>query len=159
MSKQPSDERGAWPGRKARIAMSAMEANTQTADRHKLLIVDDDCNWTDALRLILLDKYEVEVVNSATDALEKIRLDEPDAIIVDLVMPTMDGFGLMRRLSDDNAHIPTILLTGWNTAEVEQCAESFGCAAVLGKPVEPEVLEEVVLAIVAGKKARLAILT
>lgn len=136
-----------------------MEANRETADRHKLLIVDDDCNWTDALRLILVDKYEVEVVNSAADALERVRLDEPDAIIVDLVMPTMDGFGLMRRLRDGNAHIPTILLTGWNTTEVEQCAESFGCAAVLGKPVEPEELEQVVSAIVAGKKARLAVLT
>jgi CheY-like chemotaxis protein len=107
----------------------------------------------------LLDKYQVEVVNSAADALEKIRGDEPDAIIVDLVMPTMDGFGLMRRLHDGNAHIPTILLTGWNTAEVEQCAASFGCAAVLGKPVEPEVLEEVVSAIISSKKARLTVLT
>jgi DNA-binding NtrC family response regulator len=139
--------------------MTATGANTKTADRHKLLIIDDDCNWTDALRLILLDKYEVEVVNSATDALEKIRLDEPDAIIVDLVMPMMDGFGLMRRLHDGNAHIPTILLTGWNTAEVEQCAEAFGCAAVLGKPVEPEVLEEAVSAVVGSKKARLAVVT
>ncbi|MFL6215640.1 MAG: two-component system response regulator [Blastocatellia bacterium] len=137
--------------------MSATEANTETADRHKLLIVDDDRNWTDALRLFFVDKYQVEVVNSAADALEKIRRDEPDAIIVDLVMPTMDGFGLMRRLSDGNAHIPTILLTGWNTAEVEQCAASFGCAAVLGKPVEPEVLEDVVSALVSSKKARLAV--
>jgi DNA-binding NtrC family response regulator len=137
--------------------MSATEANLRRADRHKLLIVDDDRNWTDALRLFFLDKYEVAVVNSATDALETIRLDEPDAIIVDLVMPMMDGFGLMRRLHDGNAHIPTILLTGWNTAEVEQCAETFGCAAVLGKPVEPELLEEVVSAIVASKKVRLAV--
>jgi len=136
--------------------MSATEANTDRADRHKLLIIDDDCNWTDALRLFFLDKYEVEVVNSAADALAKITLAEPDAIIVDLVMPTMDGFGLMRRLRDGNAHIPTILLTGWNTAEVEQCAEAFGCAAVLGKPVEPQILEETVSAIVGSKKARLA---
>ena len=53
--------------------MSATKANTETADRHRLLIVDDDRNWTDALRLILLDKYQVEVVNSAADALEKIE--------------------------------------------------------------------------------------
>lgn len=139
--------------------MDVTKANTGAADRQKLLIVDDDRNWTDALRLFFLDKYSVEVVNSAADALEQIRLSEPDAIIVDLVMPTMDGFGLMRRLNDGNAHIPMILLTGWKTAEVEQCAESFGCAAVLGKPVEPQVLEEVVSAIVGRNKARLVVVT
>jgi Response regulator containing CheY-like receiver, AAA-type ATPase, and DNA-binding domains len=124
-------------------------------ERQKLLIIDDDCNWTEALRLFFSDKYDVVVVNSAADALDKIRGDEPDAIIVDLVMPTMDGFGLMRRLNDGAvASVPIILLTGWKTAEVEQCATSFGCAAVLGKPVEPDVLEEVVATVVRSKGAR-----
>ncbi|HKP12605.1 MAG TPA: response regulator [Blastocatellia bacterium] len=139
--------------------MNVTEDNTNAAARQKLLIVDDDRNWTDALRLFFLDKYSVEVVNSAADALEKIRLNEPDAIIVDLVMPMMDGFGLMRRLSDGNAHIPIILLTGWKTAEVEQCATSFGCAAVLAKPVEPQVLEEVVSTVVGSNRVRPAIVT
>jgi two-component system OmpR family response regulator len=133
--------------------MSVTKPKTDTAERQKLLIVDDDCNWTEALRLFFADKYDVVVVNSAADALDKIRCDEPDAVIVDLVMPSMDGFGLMRRLSDGNAHVPTILLTGWKTAEVEQCAASFGCAAVLGKPVEPDVLEKVVSAVVRNKGA------
>jgi len=126
--------------------MSVTKSKMDGAERQKLLIVDDDCNWTEALRLFFSDKYDVVVVNSAADALDKIRCDEPDAIIVDLVMPFMDGFGLMRRLSDGaGASVPIILLTGWKTAEVEQCAASFGCAAVLGKPVEPDVLEEVVV--------------
>jgi len=117
--------------------------------RQKLLIVDDDSYWAEALRLFLCDKYDVEVVNSAVEALDKIQSDTPDAVIVDLVMPVMDGFGLMRRLSDGaGAPVPMILLTGWKTAEVEQCAASFGCAAVLGKPVEPGILEEVVAAVV-----------
>lgn len=128
-------------------------------ERQRLLIVDDDCNWTDALRLFFRDKYDVAVVNSAAEALEQIRLHEPDALIVDLVMPTMDGFGLMRRLSDGDARVPTILLTGWKTAEVEQCAESFGCAAVLAKPVEPDELERVVSLVVDSKQKRYAVVT
>jgi len=129
------------------------------SDRQKLLIVDDDLNWTEALRLFFVDKYDVEVVNSAEDALDKIRAERPDAIIVDLVMPTMDGFGLMRRMKDGEAQVPTILLTGWKTAEVEQCAASFGCAAVLAKPVEPALLEEIVLAVVRSKSTRAATIT
>ena len=134
--------------------MSVTNLATDGAGRQKLLIVDDDRNWTEALRLFFNDKYEVVVVNSAADALDRIQRDQPDAVIVDLVMPTMDGFGLMRRLSDGDAHVPTILLTGWKTAEVEQCAATFGCAAVLAKPVEPSVLEEVVAEVVCRKEAK-----
>jgi DNA-binding response OmpR family regulator len=126
---------------------------TEEADRQKLLIVDDDRNWAEALRLFFRDKYDVEVVNSAVEALDKIRCDAPAAVIVDLVMPVMDGFGLLRRLSDGAViGVPIILLTGWKTAEVEQCAASFGCAAVLAKPVEPEILEEAVAAAVHSQK-------
>jgi len=129
--------------------MEIKKPTTGGGDRQKLLIVDDDSYWAEALRLFLCDKYDVEVVNSAAEALAKIQSDTPDAVIVDLVMPVMDGFGLMRRLSDGAcAPVPMILLTGWKTAEVEQCAASFGCAAVLGKPVEPGILEEVVAAVV-----------
>jgi len=139
--------------------MNITEPLVPISDRQKLLIVDDDLNWTDALRLLFLDKYDVEIVNSAEDALDKIRSAQPDAIIVDLVMPTMDGFGLMRRMKDGEANVPTILLTGWKTAEVEQCAASFGCAAVLAKPVEPALLEEVVSAVVRSKGTRAASIT
>lgn len=139
--------------------MNITESLVTASDRQKLLIIDDDLNWTDALRLFFLDKYDVEVVNSAEDALDKIRSAQPDAIIVDLVMPTMDGFGLMRRMKDGEANVPTILLTGWKTAEVEQCAASFGCAAVLAKPVEPDLLEEIVSAVVRNKGTRAASIT
>ena len=53
------------------------------------------------------------------------------------------------RLSDGAcAPVPMILLTGWKTAEVEQCAASFGCVAVLGKTVDPGILEQVVASVV-----------
>jgi two-component system, response regulator, stage 0 sporulation protein A len=129
--------------------MNETQATTDGADRQKLLIVDDDSYWAEALRQFFRDKYDVEVVNSAAEALDKLRQEVPAVVIVDLVMPVIDGFGLMRRLSDDAcAPVPMILLTGWKTAEVEQCAASFGCAAVLGKTVDPGILEQVVAAVV-----------
>ena len=125
--------------------MNETQATTDGADRQKLLIVDDDSYWAEALRQFFCDKYDVEVVNSAAEALDKLRQEVPAVVIVDLVMPVIDGFGLMRRLSDGAcAPVPMILLTGWKTAEVEQCAASFGCVAVLGKTVDPGILEQVV---------------
>lgn len=119
------------------------------ANRQSLLIIDDDKNWTDLLRLYFLEKYEVMVVNSACEAMEAISKERPSLIIVDLVMPTIDGFGIIRRLNDSNqASIPTILLTGWHTAEVEECASSVGCSAVLSKPIEMNELEETVSSLI-----------
>lgn len=129
--------------------MTETQKTSDGADRQKLLIVDDDSYWAEALRQFFSDKYDVEVVNSAAEALDKLRHEVPAVVIVDLVMPVIDGFGLMRRLSDGaSVPVPMILLTGWKTAEVEQCAASFGCAAVLGKTVDPGILEQVVAAVV-----------
>jgi CheY-like chemotaxis protein len=110
-------------------------------NRRKILVIDDDPDWTELLCRYFFDKYQVEVANSATEAIEIARKERPVLIIVDLVMPKVDGFGIMRRLEEaDQPRIPTILLTGWKSAEVEECANSFGCVAVLGKPVSLKAL-------------------
>jgi two-component system response regulator (stage 0 sporulation protein A) len=124
---------------------------TGESDRRTLLIVDDDTEWTTVLKIFFLDKYNVRVVNSAREAIEAVWREQPSLIIVDLVMPTIDGFGIIHRLKDSTAaRIPTILLTGWKTAEVEECAASVGCAAVLSKPIDLTALDEVVSAAMSG---------
>lgn len=124
---------------------SVNRARRDLNQRQSLLIVDDDKDWTDLLKLYFLEKYEVQVANSSCEAIEIIRAQRPNLIIVDLVMPVVDGFGIINRLNDLNeSSIPTIMLTGWNTLEVKECATSVGCAAVLSKPVELNTLDEVV---------------
>jgi CheY-like chemotaxis protein len=125
---------------------------------HTLLIVDDDAEWTELLATYFLGKYHVRVANLAADAIEIVRKEKPSLIIVDLVMPAIDGFGVIHRLNDaSEARIPTILLTGWNTAEVEECAASVGCTTVLGKPISLHALDRIVSSIVS--KAALATTT
>jgi CheY-like chemotaxis protein len=127
---------------------SMAQVNNATHDliqQQSLLIVDDDKDWTDLLKLYFLEKYKVQVANSSCEAIEIICAQRPNVIIIDLVMPTIDGFGIINRLNDlKESSIPTILLTGWNTPEVKECATSVGCAAVLSKPVELNALDEVV---------------
>ena len=134
--------------------MTAIEnLKTDEADRQTLLIVDDDPDWTNVLKIFFSDKYHVQVVNSARVAIEMVRQKRPSVIIVDLVMPAIDGFGIIHRLNDSNqTRIPTILLTGWKTVEVEECAAAIGCAAVLSKPVDLPALDEVVSAMM-GREA------
>ena len=119
--------------------------------RRRLLIIDDDQDWTELLQLYFLDTYDVVAVRPAVDTIEHIRTFRPDALILDLVMPTMDGFGVLQRLSDSEvAKVPIILLTGWRTEDVDQCAYSLGCDAVLAKPVELGVLGQVLSRVIGG---------
>jgi putative two-component system response regulator len=110
-----------------------------------LLIIDDSPEWTDLLSAFFSGKYRVQVTNSAKHAIQLALQDPPSVIIVDLVMPFVDGFGVIERLKDTPAgEVPTVLLTGWNTLEVEECAESIGCAAVLSKSASLFELDEAV---------------
>jgi putative two-component system response regulator len=114
-------------------------------DQRTVLIIDDNPDWTDLLRAFFSAKYRVRIANSSKVALQLALQDPPSVIILDLVMPTVDGFGLIERLKDTPAgDVPTVLLTGWNTSEVEECAESVGCAAVLSKSTPLVALDEAV---------------
>lgn len=126
--------------------MNAIDTvNRAEANRQTLLIVDDDPDWTEVLKMFFFKKYHVYAVNSARVAIEMVRQQQPSVIIVDLVMPAIDGFGIIHRLNDSSpSRIPTILLTAWKTAEVEECAAAVGCGVVLSKPIDLLELDEVV---------------
>lgn len=113
-------------------------------EKYTLLIVDDDVEWTDALRIFFSQSYEVCVANSSDDAIELIRAKPPKAIILDLVMPSVDGFGIVYRMNEMSLDgIPIVLITAWNNLDIEECATSIGCAAVLSKPVSLPELDSV----------------
>lgn len=128
-----------------------VDAQSDCDNLHTLIIIDDDTEWTELLETYFVGKYRVRVANFATDAIELVRKERPCVIIVDLVMPSMDGFGIIHRLrASSQERIPTILLTGWKTQEVEECAATMGCAAVVSKPVSLVALDELVSSLVSS---------
>ena len=123
--------------------------------KETLLIIDDDVEWTDALRIFFSESYEVCVANSSDDAIGLIRTKSPKAIILDLVMPSVDGFGLVCRMNEMSIDVvPIVLITAWNSPDIEECATSIGCAAVLSKPVSLPELETVVSSLTRSKATK-----
>jgi len=119
--------------------------NESALTRGKLLIIDDDVEWTELLRVFFGGKYDVRVANSAEDGIAIVSTEPPAVIIADLVMPSVDGFGLMQRLNSMlEIPIPVVMTTGWDSADVQKCAAEMGCAAVLAKPVSLPDLEDLV---------------
>lgn len=79
-----------------------------------IMIVDDEPNTVELVKLILeTEGYETSVAYSGSEALEKIKTKKPDMILLDIMMPLMDGWAVRTKLSEENEtkDIPIIMLT------------------------------------------------
>ncbi len=79
-----------------------------------ILIVDDEPNTVELVKLVLeTEGYETSAAYSGSEALEKIKTKKPDMILLDIMMPLMDGWAVRTKLSEENEtkDIPIIMLT------------------------------------------------
>ena len=82
--------------------------------RMRILVVDDDDAVREALRRALqLEGYEVELASDGAEALDRLKLDsvEPDALVLDVSMPRLDGLEVCRRLRRGGSNLPVLMLT------------------------------------------------
>ena len=106
---------------------------------HRILVVDDEVALASTVRLHLEDtgRFEVEVANSGTSALAKGPVFKPDLVLLDLMMPDMDGSEVAERFSRDPrmAHVPIVFLTAVVAkAEVRAGGDFIGGRCFLAKP-------------------------
>src|SRR5579872_874999 len=109
------------------------------ADSGRILIVDDDEGQRSALSAMLSGcDYETQVAADGLAALELLATFHADVLVVDLIMPRMDGFELLRRLKDRGDLTPAIALTGFGSMEKALSAvHDLKAFWYLEKPVEP----------------------
>lgn len=105
-----------------------------------VLVVDDTVENIDVLRSILGEKYKVKVALNGEKALKIARKKPPDIILLDVMMPEMDGYEVCRRLKSDEVtkDIPVIFVTGHSDEEEKEKGLALGAVDYLTKPVEPE---------------------
>ena len=90
----------------------------------RILVVDDDAAVRGAYALALkMDGHDARVAASAEDALQAIRLTVPEAILLDLKMPFINGFGFLYRLREMCPTIPVAIITGMTDLDDTTCAE------------------------------------
>ena len=78
----------------------------------RILVVDDEPAVRDSLeRALRLDGYEVELASDGLEALAKLRREEPNAVVLDLLMPQMDGLAVCRSLRAEGRRTPVLILT------------------------------------------------
>ncbi|MFT7839867.1 ATP-binding protein [Saccharothrix sp. BKS2] len=102
---------------------------TADGDRPRLLVAEDNADLRDYLRDLLAGHFAVELSGDGEDALDRVRRRPPDLVLADVMMPRLDGFGLLRELRADPAtrHLPVVLLSA--RAGEEAAAEGLAAGA------------------------------
>ena len=116
---------------------------TTSSDKATILAVDDTPENLDVVKGILSDDYIVKAATSGAMALKIIDKQAPDLILLDIMMPDMDGYEVCRRLKADaaTAGIPVIFLTAMEQTTDEAQGFALGAADYITKPVNPPILK------------------
>ena len=109
----------------------------------KVLVVDDEPNVLRSLaQYLTIEDFTVETASNGMEALEKVESFHPELILLDVMMPGMDGFELMREIKLDQAlmRIPTVFLTAAQDRDLLLRAFDVGAVDYVTKPFIPEEL-------------------
>ncbi|WP_238423349.1 response regulator transcription factor [Gordonia sp. 'Campus'] len=119
------------------------EPSKQSSTRGaKVLVVDDEENIRQLLSVSLkFQGYDVETAADGPAALDRCRTSKPDVLVLDVMMPGMDGFGLLRRLRADGVDAPALFLSARDSLEDKINGLTIGGDDYVTKPFS---LEEVV---------------
>ncbi len=113
--------------------------------KKKILVVDDEPEMVKFMRMRLeASGYEVLEAYNGKEALEKAHKEKPDLVILDIMMPELDGFGVCRKLKIDSEYksTPIIMLTIKFQPNDIKFAEAMGADAYITKPFDDSMLLE-----------------
>lgn len=114
----------------------------------RVLLVDDDPDILDALAAVLEPSYAVCVANNGQAALEVLANTPVDVIVLDWMMPVMDGGAFLKELRSQNTTLPVLLASAGR--DVAQKCRDSGANDFLCKPFDVHALEEKLTALLAG---------
>lgn len=126
---------------------------------HRILVVDDDEDILMLLQKIVTSEgFQVESAASGPEALEKIKANPPSLVVLDLMLPGMSGFDVLRQLQEQapTVGIPIIIVTGrmMDQSTVETFRSEINVTKFLEKPIRPSILAGYFHAILATNPPR-----
>ncbi|WP_368148287.1 hybrid sensor histidine kinase/response regulator transcription factor, partial [Bacteroides cellulosilyticus] len=125
--------------------MAEEDSEEQTeidASLPNLLLVEDNKDLCQLIKLQLEDKFNIHIANNGVEGLKKVHLYHPDIVVTDQMMPEMDGLEMLQSIRKDFqiSHIPVIILTAKNDEGAKTKAITLGANAYITKPFSKEYL-------------------
>ena len=125
------------------------------SNKKRILLVDDEGKFVVALK-IRLEKsgYQVSQAYDGEEALSKARSENPDLIILDLMLPKVDGFMICSLLKKDDRykHIPIIICSSRIREEDKELGRKVGADAYITKPFDSQDLMDTIKRLLSGNK-------
>ena len=113
-----------------------------SSERPTVLVVDDEPFNLSLMDGILGQHYNVKLADNSSKALELAFAAPPDLILLDVMMPVVDGFEICRRLMSNPAtdHVPVIFITAKNETKDEELGFSLGASDFIHKPISAPIV-------------------
>lgn len=113
-------------------------------DKKKVIVVDDSNIIRNYLQRACMPKYDVTTVNGGEEAINSLSEEHFDLILLDLMMPGVDGFGVLDYLKNNNYNIPVVIISGDTTKETIDRAFQYNVVDMIEKPFsEKTILEKI----------------
>jgi two-component system OmpR family response regulator len=118
-----------------------MESVTDNGRPHRVLVVDDEPNIVDVISMALrFQGFEVESAGTGADAIAAVAAFKPELIVLDVMLPDMEGFDVARRLGAERARVPIVFLTARDSTEDKIRGLTIGGDDYVTKPFSLEEL-------------------
>lgn len=131
---------------KEEVTPTPIEEIQQDLDKLCIFVVDDSSIVRNYLEKLLKEKYRIATAVDGADAIEKLAaMDEENkckAILLDLMMPNVDGFGVLEYMSSKNINIPVIVISGDNAGETITKAFQYNVVDMIEKPFDAKTIED-----------------
>ena len=102
--------------------------------KKKILVVDDEPDFVGMITMRLeANDYDVVTASTGEEALHKIEQEKPDAVLLDILMPGIDGLETLRRIRKVNDKLPVYIITAFSSEERFRLANKFGASGFIVK--------------------------
>ena len=117
---------------------------TRTDKVRSVLIVDDEVGVRESLKMILKKDYDVFLAKDAEEAFLQIKENSPDVILLDIILPDLDGLKVLERIKQNEPDIVVIMITATNTAKTAVEAMKLGAYHYVTKPFDNDELRLII---------------
>lgn len=112
--------------------------------KQRILLVDDEAGIRASLTVTLEPIYDVVCASDANQALGRFRRESPSLVLLDIILPGMDGLALLKTMRTEDPSIPVIMLTGTKTVKTAVDAMKLGAADYVTKPFDVDELRLII---------------
>ena len=116
-----------------------------------VLIIDDEIAVRECVKMILKNDYEVFLAKNAEEAFSQIKEHSPDVILLDIILPGLDGLKVLERIKQNDPSVIVIMVTATTTVKTALEAKKFGANGYVTKPFDIDELRLIIARSLSAK--------